>query len=290
MAYNSQLNRPRYTPGALSRRRRRKAKAAFWLLIIATAIVIGADAMNACNKNRDREPLDIEGDLTAVTTNPAMAEQIIRYKGMTVSFNPDEHVANWVAYELTADEARGEEPRYNNFSPDYDVEGCASPADYRNTGFDRGHLAPAADMKWDPEAMRQSFLMTNIAPQVHSLNRGPWQKLEEKCRAKAIADSAVIIVCGPVLTDSVDMRIGSTGVAVPRRYFKVILSPYAEQPSAIGFIMPNETFSGGMQACAVSVDSVEAVTGHDFFPALPDDIETTLESKTNFNQWSHIRK
>ncbi|MCM1449029.1 MAG: DNA/RNA non-specific endonuclease [Clostridiales bacterium] len=227
--------------------------------------------------------------LEKVVTNPLLDEQIVRYTGMTISFNPSMHIPNWVAYELTADEADGNEPRAGKFMADPHVDGCASPADYRNTGFDRGHMAPAADMKWSSDAMRESFYMTNIAPQDNKLNRGAWSNLEDKCRQRARRDSTIIIISGPVLTDPVEMHIGETGVAVPQRFFKVILSPYSETPAAIGFIMPNAAVKGGMQPCAVTVDEVEAVTGHDFFSALPDDIEDKVESTVNFNRWSRMQ-
>lgn len=288
----SRRGAPRRTAGAALRRQKRQVKASLWLILFCAAVFAIANYMMARDRERraHSQEFNVDGDLTEVITNPSLDETIVQYTGMTVSFNPTEHVPNWVAYELTAEEATGTEPRYNNFREDTDVAGCATPADYRNTGFDRGHMAPAADMKWNQEAMRESFLMTNIVPQVHVVNRGAWSSLEDKCRARAVADSAVYIVCGPVLTDPIDFRIGQTGVAVPRRFFKVILSPYADPPTAIGFLMPNESFSGGMQVCAVTVDSVEAVTGHDFFSALPDDIESQLESTINFHQWSRIRK
>ncbi|MDE6802013.1 MAG: DNA/RNA non-specific endonuclease [Muribaculaceae bacterium] len=289
---NQARHTPRQSAGARRRRKKQSWKGAFWLLIAAVVLIIGVDFLMARNRSshsRGMRP-DYDSNLTAVRTNPAMDEEIVGYTAMTVSFNADYHVPNWVAYELTADEARGEEPRYNKFQQDRRVKGCATPADYRNTGFDRGHMAPAADMKWDSVAMRESFMMTNIVPQIHSINSGAWSKLEDKCRSHAIADSAVYIVSGPVLTDPIDFRIGATGVAVPRRFFKVILSPYSDPPQAIGFIVPNEAFKGGIQACAVSVDSVEALTGHDFFSALPDDIEEQLESTPNFHKWSRINR
>lgn len=227
-------------------------------------------------------------ELERVVTNPTLAQEMVKYTGMTISFNPELHLPNWVAYELTAEEADGSEPRAKNFAVDINVDGCATPYDYRNTGFDRGHMAPAADMKWSADAMRESFYMTNITPQDHKLNSGAWSKLEDKCRQRARRDSAIIIISGPVLTDPIEMHIGASGVAVPSRFFKVILSPYADPPVAIGFIMPNGYVEGGMQACAVSVDEVEAITGHDFFSALPDDIETQVESQVNFNRWSRM--
>lgn len=218
---------------------------------------------------------------------PGTPEEIIRYKGFTVSFNPATHQPNWVGWELLASEAEGKHPREQNFAADPDVDGCALPQDYRRSGFDRGHMAPAGDMKWDPQAMRESFLMTNICPQAGDLNRGAWNKLEEKCRQRARRDSAVVIICGPVFDKTgASMLIGPTGVAVPKGFFKVVLSPYTDPPTAIGFIMPNGPVPGGMQKCAVSVDSVERLTGMDFFAALPDEVESRVESQCDFHRWS----
>lgn len=272
---------------------RMDAKRRAALVIMAVAVLVVAYIFSRCEAAEHRASSAIGSigcdKLEHVVTNGSFDEEIIRYTGMTVSFNRRMHIPNWVAYELTAAEADGSEPRSGNFMADPDVDGCATPADYRNTGFDRGHMAPAADMKWSPDAMRESFYMTNIVPQDNKLNRGAWSKLEDKCRQRARRDSAVIIISGPVLTDPVEMHIGETGVVVPRRFFKVILSPYGEIPVAIGFIMPNAAVPGGMQTCAVTVDEVEAVTGHDFFSELPDELENEVESKVNFNRWSRMQ-
>lgn len=275
--------RHRYTPGAARRRRGNKA-----ILLLACAALILIGMMLPRLWGKPRQEIAPVGDLEKVVTNPHLDEQIIQYQGMTVSFNPTMHQPNWVAYELTRDEALGQEPRYDRFQVDENVPGCATPADYRNSGYDRGHMAPAADMKWSRLAMEQSFLMTNICPQANVLNRGSWSKIEDKCRQRVEKDSAIIIIAGPVLTDKLDEHIGDSRVPVPKRFFKVILSPYASTPTAIGFIMPNGAVKGGMQACAVSVDSVEAITGHDFFSTLPDDIEAELESQCKFNRWSRL--
>lgn len=216
--------------------------------------------------------------------------EIIEYTGMTVSFNRDTHEPNYVAWELLGSETYGEEKRGKGFTPDTSVKGTAYPEDYRNSGYDRGHMAPAGDMKWSRKAMEESFLMTNVCPQSGELNRGAWNKLEEKCRQRARRDSAVVIVCGPVFDgDGPAAHLGATGVAVPRRFFKVVLSPYADPPVAIGFIMPNSAVEGGMQRCAVPVDEVERVTGYDFFSSLPDEIESEIESRCDFDRWSRMK-
>ena len=260
-----------------------------WIMALAVTAAIAYLVSSA--KKPGHNPGHNAGDLTAVITNPNLPETLLRYEGMTISFNPDTPQPNWASWELLASEATGDAPRSDSFAPDPEVEGCATLSDYRRSGYDRGHMAPAGDMKWSAEAMRQSFLLTNVCPQKGDLNRGAWQKLEEKCRQKALTDSAVIIVCGPVFLPGEGIeRIGATGVAVPRRFFKVILSPYIDHPTAIGFIMPNGPVAGGMMPHAVSVDSVEALTGHDFFAELPDEIETIVESQCDFNRWSRIRR
>ncbi len=213
----------------------------------------------------------------------------LNYAGMNISFNPKMHIPNYVAWELTADEATGTEPRWNKFAADDSVAGCAESYDYNYTGYDRGHMAPAGDMKWDAEAMRQTFYMTNICPQAKSLNTGAWKNLEEKCRTWAKVDSAIMIVCGPVINDNITEFIGDSKVAVPKRFFKVVLSPFANPPRGIGFVMPNSKVKGGMQATAMSIDEVEAITGYDFFSALPDDIENEVESQNDFHLWSTLR-
>lgn len=227
--------------------------------------------------------------LTDVVTNPLMAEIPVEYKGMTVSFNPSLHVPNWVSWELTAEETQGTSPRHNKFLQDASVDGCPLPSDYSNSGYTRGHMAPAGDMKWDSEAMKETFYMTNITPQAQSLNTGAWKNLEEKCRLWAQADGRLIIICGPVLTDSLEETIGESGVAVPRRFFKVILSPDARPVRGIGFVMNNGHVPGGMQKAAVSIREVERLTGHDFFSILPDSLEEVVENSNDFPYWSTIR-
>lgn len=261
------------------------------LALAAIALIIyGAKLLNAQQTVGNA----VEAEFDAYTmlhpiTNPAVAEELVEYEAMTVSFNPALHIPNWVSWELLGSETTGNEERQSKFVTDTQVSGCASTNDYRGSGYDRGHIAPAADMRWCQKAMQQSFLMTNIAPQLHSLNGGTWKKLEEKCRVWAQADSAIIIIAGPVTADPVDEYIGETQVAVPSRFFKVVASPWANPPRGIGFIMPNGKVKGGLQATAVTIDEVEAITGHDFFNQLPDSIEQIIESECRFNFWSNLK-
>lgn len=227
--------------------------------------------------------------LMSVVTNKSVDEIKLHYKAMEISFNPRMHQPNWVAWELTGEETNGGIKRHNQFYNDESVTGCAETYDYLYSGYDRGHMAPAGDMKWDAQAMKETFSLVNICPQTKALNTGAWKKLEEKCRSVARLDSAVIIICGPVLTDSLHDYIGDNRVAVPRRFFKVVLSPFTNPMRGIGFIMPNDRVKGGLQSSATTIDEIERITGHDFFAALPDEIENKVESQCDFNEWSNRR-
>lgn len=229
------------------------------------------------------------GDLTDVITNSSLNSVVKDYEGMRLSFNPDLHIPNWVAWQLTDEETLGTVPRANKFAPDPEMKGSAESWDYTASEYDRGHMAPAGDMKWSRKAMTETFYMTNICPQAKILNAGSWKNLEEKCRQWALADGEIVIVCGPVIDNNPLGYIGQSKVYVPSGFFKVIISPSSRPMRGIGFIMPNGRPHGGLQACAVTIDSVEALTGHDFFSSLPDDLENSVESQCDFHYWSKHR-
>lgn len=259
--------------------------AAIIIICVAVWHMVTASAQKAGSGSSLADSLQ----LTYVITNPQLQQREIDYPGMTISFNRSMHEPNWVAWELTADETTGTIAREKSFYCDESIEGCAETYDYSYSGYDRGHMCPAGDMKWSKESMHASFSLANICPQAKSLNTGAWKRLEEKCRTWAKADGSLIIICGPILTDPIREFIGDTRVAVPKRFFKVILSPNANPVRGIGFIMPNDKVPGGMQAAAVSIDEVERQTGHDFFSALPDYIENEVEQQCDFHYWSTIK-
>ncbi|KAA6322537.1 Nuclease [termite gut metagenome] len=212
-------------------------------------------------------------------------EQIISHTGYTVSYNKNWRLPNWVAYELTRPETQGKEKRNNRFTIDPNVEGAsATNSDYLRSGYDKGHLAPAADMKWNATAMQESFYFSNICPQHPELNRRRWKDLEENIRKWAIADSAIIIVCGPLVEETAK-TIGSNQVTVPQGFFKVILSPYVSPPQAVGFIFKNEASLEPLRKYAVTIDSIETITSMDFFAPLPDEIEDMVESQFDVSYW-----
>lgn len=213
-------------------------------------------------------------------------EQIVHHTGYIVSYNESLRLPNWVAYELTRQETQGNAKRSNRFIPDPMIKGTiATNSDYLHSGYDKGHMAPAADMKWSSIAMKESFYFSNICPQHPELNRKKWKDLEDKIRDWAIEDSAIIIICGPIV-DKTPKVIGKNKVVIPQQFFKAILSPFTQPPKAIGFLFTNEQSVSPLSNYAVSVDSIEILTGMDFFSPLPDHIEDSIEAHLNINQWN----
>ena len=214
-------------------------------------------------------------------------EQILHRKGYTTSYNQDTKTPNWVAWHLTESHTRGSYQRKNEvFSEDEDVKGRrATNMDYYNSRYDRGHMCPAGDNKWDKQAMSQSFLFTNICPQNHGLNKYEWNDLEILCREWARKYGAVDIVCGPVYYPQENQRtIGKNKVRVPHAFFKVILCRQGK-PKAIGFIYRNEGVKQPMANAVRSVDEIERLVKMDFFPALDDATESRIEREARLSDW-----
>ena len=214
-------------------------------------------------------------------------EQIMVKRGFTVSFNPNTKLPNWVAYELTANETDGPWTRKGlRFMPDPDCKSKqADNNDYRNSGYSRGHLAPAGDMKWDSVAMLESFYFTNCIPQDEALNNGRWNQLEMKTRALARKYGKIYVVCGPVFLDEDTLRIGHNGVAVPDACFKALLVPKDASYSTIAFLMNNGGESRTVKECALTVDELEALLGLDLFCGLADETEESVECKVVWEDW-----
>lgn len=202
--------------------------------------------------------------------------------GYYVSYNKDWRIANWVAWHLTKAHTYGNYGREEmEFHEDTEVpRPRATDDDYYDSRYDRGHLCPAGDNKWDNRAQIQSFLFTNICPQNHGMNKGEWNDLEMQCRDWARQYGDLYIVAGPIFYDGVKKTIGRNKVAVPDALFKVVLcmKNYAR---AIAFIVPNKGNKEGqnnLRRYVVPVDSVERLTGIDFFPSLKDDTERRVEA------------
>ena len=215
-------------------------------------------------------------------------ERIVEHTGFTLSFNREHNNPNWAAWELTADEAKGTLPRANDFEPDPKLpeNHQVTHADYTRSGYDRGHMVPAADMKWDSKAMNDCFYMSNICPQTHALNAGGWETLESACRRWAKQEGSVYIVCGPIYKGNKHKTIGKDlKITVPEGFFKVVLSMREGKEKAIGFYYANSNAKQTMEQTATTVDEIEALTGMDFFVNIDDRLEERIESTFSLKHW-----
>ena len=259
----------------------------FWGLTVALVCFL-LYRVAVRNATTHLTPLSAEelDSLMTVAVPLGVSDTLVRYDAFDVHFNSERGVANCAVYELVTNELNGTMERSGEFMQDAGVKGCPLPQDYAGSGMDRGHLVPAADLKWSETAMRQSFLLTNICPMHKALNEGGWAKLEEKVREWTARDSALLVFSGPIVSDS-DTTLTGGRVKVPGAYYKVIMAPCVRPIRAIAFIYPNGYSGGRLRQYAVSVDEVEHRTGLNFFPYLPNEEQERLESPVNLDAWTN---
>ena len=299
-------------------------KSNIWLLVVLSAMMlackgnkgiqaVGTNGENATGlydaQNAGRAEVQTAGATMRQTAKTVVMyempaplkdrpEQILKRKGYTVSYNSETKNPNWVAWHLTKSHTYGSfQRRQEMFSEDESVKAPrATNNDYFNSRYDRGHMCPAGDNKWDKEAMTQSFLFTNICPQNHGLNKYEWNDLEIQCRDWAREYGAVDIVCGPLYSskggrykvgssrEPQQKTIGRNKVWVPDAFFKVVLCRQG-RPKAIGFVYRNEGVKQLKAEAVRTVDEIEALTDIDFFPALDDEMENRIEASANLSDW-----
>ena len=214
------------------------------------------------------------------------SEKMLKRSNYTVSYNRNWNLPNWVAWELNKDETRGKNNRNEEFTSDPDLpkDNQVESWDYSGSGYDRGHMCPAGDNHFDAKAMNESFYMSNICPQDHELNKGKWNDLEIACRRWANRYGELYIVCGPIIDKRNGKRIGKEHeVIVPEKFFKVVLITSTKPVRAIGYIFENNSSERPYKVH--TVDEIEKITGMDFFPNLPDNIEDMVESRYETSDW-----
>lgn len=221
---------------------------------------------------------------------PASEGQLVHHQNYSLAYSEEHEQALWVFYELDRNETHAIAKRKDDFREDPLVRtGSASLADYKSSGYDRGHLAPAADMAFSEEAISESFYMSNMSPQEPSFNRGIWKKLEAQFREWAAADGSLYIVTGPVLVPGL-AKMGDNQVSIPNFYYKVALDFDADELGAIAFLLPNQKLDLELESFVVSIDSLESITGINFFAGLDDDLEAKFEAtKGDFTFWKKPR-
>ena len=232
--------------------------------------------------------LSLVSELTAsdlLLGMPFGADLYLHKTGFSLGYSNKKRQAIWVAYILSADNLQTKQfARKDRFNVDPAIKFFpVYPKDYAKSGFDKGHLAPAADMTYSIKSMNNSFLMTNISPQIPGCNRGIWKRLESKVRLWAKREKRLYVITGPVFSDTPSM-LGKTKIPVPVAFFKVVFDLTPPHKMA-AFIVPNHTTKRQLESFAVSVDTVELLTGLDFFCELDDVLENKLEKEINFKSW-----
>ncbi|MEX1189290.1 MAG: DNA/RNA non-specific endonuclease [Bacteroidia bacterium] len=233
---------------------------------------------------------------------PALAagDEPVEHSAMTLLYNEKHEQPSWVAHIILPDIAAGMVGRTNDFRPDSLVKtGSAVEQDYflKNKmadgsfeydgfGYDRGHLAPSADFRWSLKALSESYLYSNMSPQLPDFNRDSWAKLEDLLRAYVQEHKTPLyVITGPILRDELPVvERGVNQVTIPRYYYKLAWD--RANGKCIAFIMPNKKCEFPLESYSVSIDSVEAITGFNYFPTLSDDLEKINDVKP----WQSVRE
>ncbi|PRZ26527.1 DNA/RNA non-specific endonuclease [Flavobacterium granuli] len=232
---------------------------------------------------KDRSEVNSSGSFNFLPTSTS--GQIVIHNYYTLSYNEKWEQAEWVAYELKKGYIKKNRFKRPFFIEDPKVKTVSADwRNFKNSGFDKGHLCPAADMQFDSEAYNDTFYTSNISPQDRAFNGGIWNRLEEKVRYWAEQYDDVFVVTGGVLSPSLK-TIGREKVAVPEFFYKIILDDSKGNFKMIAFLMPNKKSDKPLYDFVVSMDSIEKMTGIDFFPALDDKIEKELEKSTSYKSW-----
>jgi endonuclease G, mitochondrial len=212
--------------------------------------------------------------------------RLVEHDCFTILYSDKCKQAHWVAYTLHKASLSGEAQRKDNFRPDPNIpaDKSAQLSDYRSSGYDRGHLAPAADMRVSQNCMDDSFYFSNISPQVPTHNRGVWKRLEDQVRHYAEKFDSVVVVTGPVLQGDLEL-LGDNEVCIPKLYYKALLVKDSNGFKTIGFVVPNEGSNAELRTFALTIDELEQLTGIDFFPYIPVQIQKSIEAAFDFDDW-----
>ena len=225
-------------------------------------------------------PAQVNSDLLLPTNQKGLT---FKHTYFTLSYSNKDKQAEWVAYSLTPTFINGIQKRASKFMADPNIKDAVGPSSYTKSGYDRGHLCPAADMKLNSVSMNETFYMSNMSPQAPSFNRGIWSKLEDKVRDWALQKNGVYVVTGPLLNKS--CGVVSKSITVPCAFYKIVFKQTKAGVEAIAFMLPNVGSSMSLSQFVVSIDYIESLTGIDFFVNLPDSEEEKFESRVLTNNW-----
>lgn len=259
--------------------------------VVAIIIVLSVYAYEHFLGEEEKAEIVEEGQASKTNTNEyflptSTTGQIVHHEGYSLSYSEPHEQAEWVAYELKKSHLSSTNYKRPYFEIDKAVKtGAANWRNYKNSGYDRGHLCPAGDRRYSQKAHDETFLTSNISPQDHEFNSGIWNTLEQKVRYWAGKYDGVFVVTGGVLKGSMK-TIGDENVSVPNQFYKVLIDNNRGKTKMIAFLMPHKNSEKPLYEFVVSVDSIEKLTGIDFFPELEDSLENKLEASSSYKGWN----
>ena len=259
--------------------------------LIAVLLVIGVYAYEAYFDKKVEDEIVNEGTQPKGDTNEyflptSTTGQIVHHEGYSLSYSEPHEQAEWVAYELKKSHLSNTNFKRPYFEVDKSVKTKAAHwRSYKNSGYDRGHLCPAGDRKYSQFTHDETFLTSNISPQKHEFNAGVWNRLEQKVRYWANRNDGVFVVTGGILQNNLK-TIGDDKVSVPNQFYKIILDNNNGKTKVLAFLLPHKDSKQPLYEFVTSVDTIENLTGIDFFSELNDDIENKIEASSSYKAWS----
>ena len=238
----------------------------------STKNAINSEKLNFKSKLKNENSLTFKNNYPYSTNS-----NIITHDYFKLSYKEEHEQAEWVAYKLKATSFSGVN-RTNDYREDPSVSsGSASPYDYINSGYDRGHLASAESMSKNYTAMSESFFMSNISPQDPSFNRGIWKKIENKVRYWTELSDSLFVVTGPLLNNPIK-KIGKNNVSVPNAFYKTILVYKKGKMTGFAFLVPNKKSDQSIYKYLTTINDIEHLTDIDFYPNLNRQEENSIEN------------
>lgn len=194
---------------------------------------------------------------------------VLERKGFTLAYDSRGKIPLWTHEHLTKESLAKNSPRdRHQFQEDPDIypPHRSTLADYAKSGYDRGHVVPAGDVRYSDEALKESFYLSNICPQNATCNRGIWGQLEKKVRELLATEESLDVITGSLFLphDEADGHryvtyrvIGKSDVAVPTHLFKVIKG----KTKTWAYVIPNGPVTGALEDFKFSLDELERVSG-----------------------------
>lgn len=232
-------------------------------------------------------------------------DELICHLAYCLVYDSKNKLAKWTAHIISKDIKTGKTSRSNDFRVDTKINtGTANDEDYfkkyktedgktkyEGFGYDRGHLAPSADFKWSADALSESYFYSNMTPQTPDFNRKHWADVESFCRDFVInADKDVFIVTAPIITENMKiMKRSPQKIAIPYYHYKIMVD--LEDKKGIAFLLPQDTINGKaiiyypIESYVVTIDSIEKLTGINFFKNLSKEDEIKIESTSDISLW-----